>query len=342
MANGKPLSKAEFAALAEIARARRQVTVNMFQGTQLKFGVTSALGTGKSLLSAGNKVRSNVTKLAKGADAATQAANDSSLHQLAEKFIVDCSGVDGVQDIVGVVTSEVTQQLIAEVMPFVGVAVSGVKLASATKTVEQDGYNLYKSDEYAKGFARGDPIAAAEAIQVIIKRDLGRHSVQLAQQATVTGAKIAGLFGDLGTATNAGIALANAIASLGLELVALGLEIKDMRAGNRRLATPATVDITVFEECPILGCYLLTCSDTSTVANMFVADIGLPGWMDKVEKLKKTQMDPLLKIAAKNIQASRLQLEGLQSNKGTHMEKSFFSKVRSKVVDKVGIGKPRK
>jgi hypothetical protein len=341
MAANKPLSMAEFAALGEIAKARRQMTINMFAGTQLKFGIASALSTGKGLLSTGNSVRSGVTTLAKGAGAATKAANVPGAQQIAKKFIVECAGVDSIEDIVGVVTGEVTKQLIAEVTPFVGVAVSGVKLALATKTVVEDGYNLYKSGDYAKGFMRGDPLAAATAIQIIIKRDLARHSVELAQQATVTGAKIAGLFGDFGTATNAAIGLANSVATLGLQLAALGIEIKDMRAGNRRLATPATLDLTVFEECPILGCYLLTCSDTSTVANMFVADIGLPGWMDRIEQLKKTQMDPMIKIAAKNIQASRLQLEGLQSNKGTHMEKSFFAKVRSKLANKVGIGKAR-
>jgi hypothetical protein len=338
MATGKPLSMAEFAALGEIARARRQMTLNMFQGTQLKFSVGGAASTGKSLLSTGNSIRSDVTKLVKGTGAATQAANPQGLNHLAQNFIVECAGVDNIQEIVGVVTSEVTKELIAEVTPFIGVAVSGAKLALATKAVVEDGYNLYKSDEYAKGFLRGDPFAAAEAIQIIIKRDLARHSIDLARQSVATGAKIAGLFADFGTATNAAIGLGNSIASLGLELAALGLEIKDMRAGNRRLGTPATLDLTVFGECPILGCYLLTCSDTSTVANMFVADIGLPGWMDRVEKLKKTQMDPLLKIAAKNIQASRLQLDGLQSNKGTHMEKSFFAKIRSKVANKVGIG----
>ena len=44
-------------------------------------------------------------------------------------------------------------------------------------------------------------------------------------------------------------------------------------------------------------------------------------------------MDPLLKIAAKDIQKSRLQLEGLSSNKGTHMEKGFFAKKKSKFVN---------
>src|SRR5258706_12462022 len=138
MAVSKPLSRAEFTALAEIAKARRQMTINMFQGTQLKFSLGGAAGTGKSLLSTGNSIRSGVTKLVKGTGAATQAANVPGLQQVAQSFIVQCAGVDSIQDIVSVVTSEVTKQLIAEVTPFVGVVVSGAKLVLATKTGVQD------------------------------------------------------------------------------------------------------------------------------------------------------------------------------------------------------------
>ena len=47
-----------------------------------------------------------------------------------------------------------------------------------------------------------------------------------------------------------------------------------MKAGNRRLYSPNSLDLTVFQDCPVLGCYMLTCSDTSLVANFFVADPG--------------------------------------------------------------------
>ena len=144
-----------------------------------------------------------------------------------------------------------------------------------------------------------------------------------------TGGKLAGLFADLGTGTTAGIGMANALAGLGLKLYALGIDMKDMRAGNKRLDTPATLDASIFADCPILGCYLLTCADTSSVANLFIADIGLPGWMDRVEQLKKQKMDPLLKIASKAIDTSHLQLEGLQSNKGTHVKKGFFARIKA-------------
>lgn len=214
-------------------------------------------------------------------------------------------------------------------------SVPGIKEAAEAQKVVDDGHNLYKHAEYREGFRPGDPSAAADAVKIIIRRDLAKHSVDLGRQALATGAKIAGACGDLGTGTNAAIGTANALAGLGLKLFALGIDIKDMRAGNKRLDKPDSIDHTVFTECPILGCCLLTCADTSSVANLFIADIGLPGWMDKVEKMKKEKMDPLLKIASKAIDSSPLQLDGLQSNKGTFVNKGFFARVKAKAVKKV-------
>jgi len=332
-----PLSRAEFIAMGELAKARRQLVVNMFGGTKLKFGSASMLSSGKSLLSSGKKLKSGVDKLAKGGSTASKVASVPGMKEAFENFMVECADVENIHDVIEAIGGEVLHELVSEVTPYLGVVTSTVKLAKAGKAVAQDGYNLYKSDEYKNGFRMGDPSAAAEAIQAIIKRDLAQHSVKLGQQTVATGAKIGGLFADFGTATTAAIGVANTLASLGLQLFSLGLDIKDMRAGNKRLAAPNTLDLTVFGECPILGCYLLTCADTSAVANMFVADIGLPGWMDKVELMKKKQMDPLLKIANKNIMGSHLQLEGLSSNKGTHAKKGFFAGIKSKAMKQIGL-----
>jgi hypothetical protein len=332
-----PLSRAEFTALGELAKARRQLMVNMFGGTRLKFGTTSVLSSGKSLLSSGKSLKSGIGKLAKGGSAASKVASVPGMKDAFQNFMVECADVENIHEVIEAIGSEAMHELVAEVTPFLGVVTSSVKLAKAGKAVAEDGYHLYKSDDYKRGFRMGDPYAAAEAIQVIIKRDLAQHSVKLAQQATATGAKIAGLFADLGTATTAGIGVANTLASIGLQLFSLGLDIKDMRAGNKRLAQPNALDLSVFNDCPVLGCYLLTCADTSAVANLFVADIGLPGWMDRMEAMKKKQMDPLLKIASKNINSSRLQLEGLASDKGTHIKKGFFASVKSKAIKQLGL-----
>lgn len=331
------LTREDFVGMGMMARARRDLMVKTFAGTKLKFGSSSAASTTKSLLGSAKKIGSSAKKLAGGGSTSSSNSGGSSashipgLKSAIEEFLVQCADVSGLDEIIEAITSSVVADIVAEITPIIGVFVSGGKLAKAGKAVVEDGRNLYKFSSYREGFRSGDPVAAADGIKTIIQRDLAKHSVQLAQQALATGAKIAGIFADMGTATTAGIGLANALASLGLELFSLGLAIKDLRAGNARLKTPETLDLTVFEDCPILGCYLLTCADTSAVANFFVADMGLPGWMDKIEKMKKTQMDPLLKIARKAIGSSKIQLEGLAQNKATHKSQGFFASIKRKL-----------
>lgn len=330
------LLRQEFMAMGELAKARRTLLNTMFANTRLRFGTAARRSNAKSVLSAGKAMASGVKKLSGSpAETAKKAASLPGFKEALDGFIQQCADVDNIQDVIEALGSEVFKELIAEVTPVIGVLWSGKKLADATKAVVADARNLYKHAQYRQGFRTGDPLAAADAIKTIIERDLGMHSVDLARQATVTGAKIAGLFADFGTATTVGIGMANTLASLGLKLFALGLDIKDMRAGNKRLASPDTLDLSVFGECPILGCYLLTCADTSSVVNMFIADIGLPGWMDKVEKLKSQKMEPLLAIATKAIEKSNLQLDGLQANKGTYTKKGFFARIKSQVAKKV-------
>lgn len=328
-----PLTRADYTGFAAIAKARRQMTVNMFNGTKLKFGSKSAVSAGKDVLSAGKDVYSTVKSAATGATKAATAVNFSAVHDSVSTFITNCADVENIQEIADVITSEATKNLIAEVTPVLGVVTSSAKLVKAGVQVAEDGYNLYKSDEYRKGFLSGDPCSAADAVIIIIKRDLAVHSIDLGQQTVATAGKIAGILGDLGTASNIAIGLTSALATLGLKLYVLGQEIADMRAGNKRLEKPDDLDLTVFKECPILGCYLLTCSDSSTVGNFFIADIGLPNWQTRFEEMKKTRMDPMLKIATKAIKESRLQLEGLSSNKGTFEEKGYFAKLKSKAMN---------
>ena len=72
MPSTPPLSRAEFTALGELAKARRQLMVNMFNGTKLKFSTTSVLSSGKSLLSCGKSLKSGVTKLDRGGSTASK------------------------------------------------------------------------------------------------------------------------------------------------------------------------------------------------------------------------------------------------------------------------------
>ena len=326
----KPLSNEEFRALAEIARARRDNTRTLFQGTKLVFGKSAVKKDAVTALKSGKKIRSLVRKLQAGNEVV--GPQMPQFRRLAQEFVQTASGIDDIGDIVAAITSEAFQDLISEITPLIGVVRSTKKAAQSWNAVITDTRHLYRHDDYKLGALPGDPLAAADAIKIVIERNLARDSVDAARHTAVAGTKIAGLFADMGTATTAGIGLGNAIAGLTLQLASLGLDIKDMHAGNRMLQAEGGLGLITFKDCPLLGCYLLTCSDTSNVANFFVADIGLPGWMDRVETLKKHKLDKLIGIAGKAIRKSRLHLDGLQQDKGTYAGSSWRKNIAKNKV----------
>lgn len=328
-------------ALQYVAKARRDVVLQMFSGTALTFGNNTKI-TGKKLVETAHEAKGfkkDLSNLGGSYKAkSTGMPTPPGVKQAAEAFIKQCADIDNIQDVVAAIGADIVSQLVAEIVPYVSVAYSTGKLAVATKAVVESGRNLYRHSYYRDGFRPGEPEAAAQSIRIIIERDLTRHSIDAGREAAATGAKIAGLFADLGTGTTAAIGVANTLATLGLKLYALGLDIKDYRAGNAILRTPDNIGLDAFNKCPVLGCYLITCADTSSVANFFLSELGAPGWMDRIEEVKKKQMEPLIKIAKEEIKRSPIQLDGLKSNKGTFQEPSFFAKIKAKVVAQTSGG----
>jgi hypothetical protein len=326
------LTRDQFFAMREISNARKGNLENMFTGTQLTFAKYAREKSIKGALSDANSVRSNITNMVKGIKSGSTVAatlpSADAVRSQAHELIQISMNVHDISDVVAALTSEVMTQLVHEIVPLVGVLTSSYKSVKSWRAVVTNARDVYKSDYYLEGVLPGDPQAAAEAVVVIIKRFLAANTADAVRNTAAASTKIAGLFADMGTATTAVIGAASALSKLIQELYILGRDYTEMKAGNKVLAQPATLDLNVFQICPILGCYLIACSDTSNVANFFVADMGLPGWMDKVEAMKKNQLDPLIKNANKAIVSSHLTLSGLKANKGTFAEKSMFANMK--------------
>lgn len=327
------LAKAEYEALSLLKDARRNALSRMFTGTQLCFGRRKIVSAAYSVADEGYEVFREAKKVREalaGRSDSWSAFAPAEIKAQADAFFSTCADVDGIDDVLTAITSEALNDLVKEIQPIFGIAAGGANVIEAAKKVRDEAKMICAHDHYRTGFRPGDPQAAADSVLQILQREAAKDSIELTRHSASTGAKIATLFVDLGTASNLTISVANAVAGLGLALFQLGLDIKDLRAGNRRLQTPQTLSADVFDECPILGCYLLTCSDTSTVANFFLSDIGLPGWQDRFEEMQRTKMKPLLDEASKTIQSSRLQLEGLACDKGLyHASPSFFADIIS-------------
>jgi hypothetical protein len=324
------LSNAEFTALATLAKARKENLRTMFQGATIVYGKTSAAGSAKSLVSAGAKVYQSASALASTGAAATQVASAGGLRARAEQLILETVGVDQIGDIIEVITNNALEELVKEMMPYVGIITSSYKAANAWKAVVDQARKDLGWDDYTDFVLPGDPVAACGGVRTILRRNLARDTVQATIHTTAVATKIAGLAGDFGSgATTAVLGLASGLASLAVELTQLGIDIREMRAGNRRLAQPESLDKTVFHECPLVGSYLIAYSPTSMVLNFFVADIGLPGWMNRVEQFKKEGLDPILDTAESQITRSRISITGFNTGKGVVADKTIGQKLAS-------------
>jgi hypothetical protein len=317
--------------MAAMSKARQDNLVSMFKDAKIVYGKVSAAGTAKTVVSAGHTVYSATRKLVEGGGAVASTAQAAGgLRAQAQQLIIETVGVDSIGDLLEVITSEAVETLVKEMVPYVGIVVSSYKAANAWKQVVQQARKELGWDAYADAVLPGDPLAACKAVRTILRRNLARDTVSAAQHTAALAAKIAGLAGDFGSgATTVAVGLANGLATLAVELTQLGIDIKEMRAGNARLANPATLDKTIFKECPLVGSYLIAYSPTSMVLNFFIADIGLPGWMDKIEKFKKEGLDPLVETAEEQIKRSRITITGVQSGKGVVAEKSITESLSS-------------
>jgi len=329
------LSKQEFAALGAISKARKDNLKNLFADTQLTFGKYAKArilkNAGSDALSLGNSCRTMVQGIRTGSSSAAALSQVGDIHTNAMEFLRLATNLHDISDVVDAVGSEALHSLVSEITPFIGVITSSIKSVKSWRAVVINARDLYKADYYLEGVLPGDPSAAADAVLVCIKRFLAANTADAIRNTTSASTKIAGLFADMGTATTAVIGAVSALSKLIQELAILGRDYTEMKAGNALLKNSATLDLNLFRVCPVLGCYLISCSDTSNVANFFVSDIGLPGWMDKVEKMKKNQLDPLIKNANKAITSSHLTLEGLKQNKGTFAEKGMLDKLKDNI-----------
>ena len=125
------LSKADFTAMAAIARARKENLQTMFGGASIVYGKTSAAGSAKSVVSAGKTVFENSKKLISAGGAAANAASSGGLRAQAQQLILDTVGVDQIGDLLEVITSHAFEELVKEMMPYVGIITSSYKAANA-------------------------------------------------------------------------------------------------------------------------------------------------------------------------------------------------------------------
>lgn len=311
-------------ALAAIQQQREQNLKLMFSGTNLVFkpfeAVKAARATAKKLRKAVKTVQKGPKKAGPNiveASEQTFVATSEVPGALAKDsaavvdFLKATLNVGSLQEVATALPELGIAEIAADITPIVGQALSAYKTVRELTKTAQSFHAYYKTGKRINDLLPGDPYAAGQALRTMIRRDIGDHASKAAIQGTKFGLSAASVAGDGGMAASVALTLV----SLAQKLVMIGIELTDMRAGNRRLANPETLDLTVFDDCPLLGCYLIVCSNTSDVVNLITLQIGAPGWMGDVERMVKTSVSPMISDATSVIKHSHLELQGLKQNK---------------------------
>lgn len=229
----------------------------------------------------------------------------------------------------GETSAELFSELAAEVTPIVGAVFSSYKAMSSWKNLCRTLQESEHAEDHGTrmAVAGGDPELAHAALLTLLDRQVGRYTTDGVRQSAAASAKIAGLVADIGLVTGPAIGLANSLAAIAITLGRLATDLREMRAGNAFLQNPDTLltgHQDIFEACPLLGCYYLTCSDTSNVIQFYQTDLVDPnlkdgpngGFKGRIEDLKANKIDPLLKAATRVIEHAPVKLLGLKADKG--------------------------
>ena len=313
---GRPTLKktgADIVALSHLRDESRAIVNDIFLGKKLRFkpGKILKIKLAYQSFSVVNTGRT-LYKATSGQGISNPFGSDISFIQA----LVPAEYVPEVLQFIREAMPDFLTHLSASLIPFAGVAVSGVStLVQAVVTVKSQ-YTFHTRRNLARGLAIGEPKAALDAVVAMLDRAVAINNVQLGIGVGALTAKLAGVLTDGGTLSNAATGFAFAVLKF-MEMVSeILIDVIEAKAANSRMARPGGVDGTVFNDCPLIGAYLVCCAPTSVLLNTIFDRFGDHGWRDEVEHSVQNQLTTLRATAGALVRGHRYQIVELMNYAG--------------------------
>lgn len=302
---------------AEDVRARKivandikQNTRRMFAGQKLTVKNTKALGDLNDVRGALSTFKTAAGQVKDAAGGVAQ----SNLSEQVQGCLISLFGDATASEVQGAL-GPVFNEFLVNVTPFVGTIKSGgqaiIKWGQAAKGL----YSRHQFGEARGSFAPGDPAAAFDAILEIQTREIRTYATSASIYTVSAAAKAAFTAADFGAISGPVLGAAETLALLVQKIYLFAREWNEMKAANALLVR-GECDFNLFKTCPLLGCYLIACSNSSHVIDIAVGDYGRAGWKFEVEAMAK-KAQPVFEKARSVIQDSRYEIVGLRGTKGT-------------------------
>jgi hypothetical protein len=326
-------------AKAHIRREQRLAAAKMFDARTLRFkdsfwgisrqkcaqGRSKLLNTTKNVGKTAFGVGSNV-----GSAASTAYSIGSDL-ETTIKTIMGTLAPETQSALVEHVFGATIAEFVASVVPFLGVISSGGKAIKDWVGVAQGVHKATQMESRYGDVRMGDPAAALAAIVAIIDRQIKKQTADAAIHTTAFSAKAIAAAADGGTATNAVLAAVETIAILLNMLVDLVIDAQQLETGNKLIAAKQ-FDLTMFSECPLLGCYYVAVQDQSTIMDFDFENMGKANWQQEAMRLKYA-IQPVIKQAGVLIDKSRVEIKGMAEAKGVY-QRSLWNIIQLKYKSK--------
>ena len=189
---------------------------------------------------------------------------------------------------------------IADMIPIVAQIKGGAEVLAGWGKVAYSYYSDRSARTHGIYFNTGDAAKAFNAVMTLMKRE----TKALAAAATTITAKFSADMASAGTLTPI-TGLTKTLADVAQKLFLLGLQWNEARAVNKILANNDTpLGFEIFKTAPITGSYLVAHASLGDLLSMGRYLFGAPGWKEKVTQLDKKHIQPMRKVAKKQIDKS--------------------------------------
>ena len=204
------------------------------------------------------------------------------------------------------------RQFAASVIPIVGLVTASGAFAVNMGRYARASYRVRQATKHSRQHINtGEPLMAIRAMVVILDRERGFDRAEAVVSSVEFGTKIAGMFLDLGTATNAIVGVSAKAAQLVNLLRVLVLDCYEMRAANVEIKLGRNLR-KLFRICPLAGAYYVCCVPTSVLVNEILDRFWEGGWRGDVEYNVVNHIEPLREQARRVIAEHRFVIKGLE------------------------------
>ena len=223
----------------------------------------------------------------------------------------------------------------ASVAPVIGHVKDGVSAVSDWIDTGVGYYHKATISRCSYSIDLGAPAAAFAALEKLLGEEVKNSAISAGISTTSFAVKTGMVFVDGGAISGPVTGAMAALAEIAHKFYLLGMEYRATKDANKALKA-GTLDITLFQTYPLMGCYLLNCATLSDIIP--ISCFATPGWMDYIEQLKKGAIDNIVKQSEALIDKSPWEIKDMPkrpvgSSGGILSEAMRYGKMGSPLAD---------